>query len=404
MEDEGERTLSPKKRAKQELEDAFIAALDKIKDKNLVEEQTSDLQEDDTEVDPKLDLKEEDPLEVELEKIKKEPEEGLTETEIEEIYKELIQLRGIDRKTAEKLVEFGITTIEDIATLEVDMIPETLDISTKSLRTAIKSARKHLEREIEEEKPEKVDEIKPDLQEEEISVEAMMSNLKEEVSQFVNSTKEDMKFCYDKLANFFDELAKLKNDVETFSDRMNKIDNKLNELLTEKVHRRDIDISEAEITESDKIPSEAIAVSTSETNNLSTEELPSSDAKDEKVIVQDTSVTADSSTEKLVPAELTDAEIDSKSTEKLKDKYIFSLDEIVNKLKTVGLLRAGSESYYTICEILTRQDFQEMNYDALFMKSNLPPQTFSQIIFDLVSKKILVFDVKADIVHFQPSK
>ncbi|MFX1466214.1 MAG: helix-hairpin-helix domain-containing protein, partial [Promethearchaeota archaeon] len=187
-EEEEEPPLSPKNRAKKELEDTFLAALDKIKESNHTEKQVSDLQVDNEVIDTRLDLKEEETKEADVKSIKKKTEEEPTEEERLEIYKNLTQLRGIGNKTAEKLVEFGITSVEDIAALEVDMIPETLGIPTKSLRTAIKNARKHLEREIKEKKSEKIEEITLDSQED-ISVEAMELITQEEELEAVRVSK-----------------------------------------------------------------------------------------------------------------------------------------------------------------------------------------------------------------------
>jgi len=106
-------------------------------------------------------------LEAELEEIGTEEEKKVEEiseneftvTEKEAIYKELMQVRGIGKKTAEKIVELGVTSIEELAALEVDMIPETADISTSSLRNWIKNAQKHLKRESEEIEDEETEEI-----------------------------------------------------------------------------------------------------------------------------------------------------------------------------------------------------------------------------------------------------
>jgi predicted flap endonuclease-1-like 5' DNA nuclease len=417
MEDEGDRTLSPKKRATKELEDAFIAALDKIKDLDQLEEQESDLQVDDTKLDPKQDLQELDTKEVESEKIKKETENGLNEEDKVEIYKKLTQLRGIGQKTAEKLVEFGITSIEDIAELEVDMIPETLDISTKSFRTAIKNARKHLEKEIEDEKPGKAEEITSDLHEE-ISVEATMSiiqkedseeasaselNNKElietperafkdktlsetlksdwkvEIDQFIESIKEDIRFFYDEMTRFHDTIAEMRSGFHTLKKEMNQIDEKLSEILIKNV-KSDIDIVKTKIVE------------------LQNEDFS-------KVTVAETKEPTNTNEDQLTPISPTQVKAKSESKKKTKKAKIkISFDEIVHRLNTVGLIRGTSEPYFTICEILVEQDTQEMNYDALFMKSQLPPQTFSQIIFDLSTKKILDFDAKTDIVSIRTSK
>jgi predicted flap endonuclease-1-like 5' DNA nuclease len=466
MEGEGEGSLSPKKRAKKELEDAFNAALDRIKDGHLVEESASDLQEDEKSVEePISDLQQEEQeeelpsglqreekeeveeiengelekivteleqlddveleepeteleeieeteeteledVEANVEEIEKKQKEILAEAEKIEICDELMQIRGIGQKTAEKLVELSITSIEELATLEVDMIPETVDVSTKSLRNLIKHAQKHLARETKEEKPERIEETTiADFQEEKSSLVEMISNLKAEFDQFVTSTKDDTKFFYDEFAKFFDEIAKLKTDVSTLTDRMNKIDEKVNTMLIEKDYKRDIDIAEAKMIGSDKAPSEAIPADTLEITSSNAEELASLDQKDDDmVIVIDTSGKTGSSAGAVTSTDQTSAEIESESIEQPKTTFHISFEEVVERLTAVGLLRGGNESYYIVCETLARHDPQEMNYDALFMKSNLNPQTFSQIIFDLTTKKIIDFDAKTEKVRFLPPK
>jgi len=420
MEEEEEKTLSPKNRAKKELEDAFIAALDKIKESNHVEEQMSDLQVDIEVKDTRLDLKEEKTEEVELEDIKKETEEGSTEEERVEIFKKLTQLRGIGNKSAEKLVEFGITSIEDIAALEVDMIPETLDISTKSLRTAIKNARKHLEREIKEQKSGKIEETTLDSQED-ISVEAMelitqeedleavsvseltnegltetvertlkdkdsteapKSDWKAEIDQFIESTRDDIRFFYDQMAKFHDAITEMRSSFRAFEIEMNQIDEKLNEVLIKKV-KSDIDIAKSKI---DELKNEEISKTTP------TETMEAIKPSEEEII------------NSVDPVDLKDAKVKSKSIKKMKKVRVkIPFDELVHRLNDVGLIRGTNEPYFTICEILAENDEQEMNYDTLFIKSQLPPQTFSEIIFDLSTKKILDFDAKTDTVTIRTS-
>lgn len=132
----------------------------------LEEIEEEDLEEMEAELD-KLEEAELEELEAELEEIGAEeeivveeaPGEELEESKKEEIYKELMQVRGIGKKTAQKIVELGATSIEELAALEVDMMPETADVSTKTVRTWIKNAQKHLEREKKEEKEEETEEI-----------------------------------------------------------------------------------------------------------------------------------------------------------------------------------------------------------------------------------------------------
>ncbi len=132
----------------------------------LEEIEEEDLEEMEAEMD-KLEEAELEELEAELEEIGAEeeivveeaPGEELEESKKEEIYKELMQVRGIGKKTAQKIVELGATSIEELAALEVDMMPETADVSTKTVRTWIKNAQKHLEREKKEEKEEETEDI-----------------------------------------------------------------------------------------------------------------------------------------------------------------------------------------------------------------------------------------------------
>ncbi|MFX1519825.1 MAG: helix-hairpin-helix domain-containing protein [Promethearchaeota archaeon] len=467
MEGEGEGSLSPKKRAKKELEDAFNAALDRIKVENVTEESASDLQEDVKSIEePISDLQEEkstsdlqlveeeeikeikggesekivteleqledvelerskteleeieeaeklekteetelEDIEAKVEDIKEEQEEILAETEKAELCNELMQIRGIGQKTAEKLVELSITSIEELAALEVDMIPETVDLSTKSLRNLIKNAQKHLKKERIEEKTERIEDTIADFQDERSSLVEMISNLKAEFDQFVNSTKDDTKFFYDELAKFFDELSKLKSDVSIFTERMNKIDEKVNTMLIENDYKRDIDIAEAKMIRSNETPSETIPADTLEITSSNAEELASLDQKDDDmVIVVDTSGKLSASAGAVTSTDQVSAEIESESIKQPKTTFYISFDEIVERLKAVGLLRESNESYYIICEILARHDPQEMTYDALFIKSNLNPQIFSQIIFDLATKKIINFDTKTEKVRFQSPK
>lgn len=142
------------------------AELEEIEEEDL-EEMEAELDKlEEAELD-KLEEAELEELEAELEEIGAEeeivveeaPGEELEESKKEEIYKELMQVRGIGKKTAQKIVELGATSIEELAALEVDMMPETADVSTKTVRTWIKNAQKHLEREKKEEKEEETEEI-----------------------------------------------------------------------------------------------------------------------------------------------------------------------------------------------------------------------------------------------------
>jgi predicted flap endonuclease-1-like 5' DNA nuclease len=119
------------------------------------------------ELETELDAIGEEEIEAELdaeleelgeEELEKEEVEELTEAGKEKIYKELMQVRGIGKKTAQKIVELGVTSIEELATLEVDMIPETADVSTETLRKWIKNAQKYLKEEEDEEKEEETEE------------------------------------------------------------------------------------------------------------------------------------------------------------------------------------------------------------------------------------------------------
>ncbi len=157
----------PEEIKEEELEE-LEAELEEIEKEELEELEEADLEEMEAELDELEDVELEE-LEAELEEIGAEveeeevvetaPEEELIESEKEEIYKELMQVRGIGKKTAQKIVELGVTSIEELAALEVDMIPETAEVATKTLRTWIKNAQKHLEREKKEEKEEETEEI-----------------------------------------------------------------------------------------------------------------------------------------------------------------------------------------------------------------------------------------------------
>lgn len=124
---------------------------------DIEEEELEELEELEDEIE-ELEATELTDLEAELEEIGSEEEKEVEEisedevtvTEKEEIYKELLQVRGIGKKTAEKIVALGVTSIEELAALEVDMVPETADVSTNSLRNWVKNAQKHLKRESEE--------------------------------------------------------------------------------------------------------------------------------------------------------------------------------------------------------------------------------------------------------------
>ena len=136
-----------RKARKKEIEEEF-EELEELEDLEDLEAELEALGEEEIEAE----LEE---LEVEEEKEKEElvevPEEDLTEAEKAEISKEFMQLGGIGKKTAEKIVSLGVTSIEELAELEVDMIPETAEVSTKSLRKWVKSAQKYLEEEEEDE-------------------------------------------------------------------------------------------------------------------------------------------------------------------------------------------------------------------------------------------------------------
>ena len=129
--------------------------------KKEIEEEFEELEEleDLEDLEAELEALGEEEIEAELEELEGEeeeelielPEEDLTESEKAEISKELMQLGGIGKKTAEKIISLGVTSIEELAELEVDMIPETAEVSTKSLRKWVKSAQKYLEEEEEEE-------------------------------------------------------------------------------------------------------------------------------------------------------------------------------------------------------------------------------------------------------------
>jgi predicted flap endonuclease-1-like 5' DNA nuclease len=131
----------------EEPEEEVEAELDKLEEAEL-EDLEAELE--------KIGVEEEELEAEEIKKIEEEPEEKLTEAEKQEIYKELMQVRGIGQKSAQKLVELGVTSIEELAALEVDITPETEDVSTKTLRKWIKDAQKYLERKAEEEESEEI--------------------------------------------------------------------------------------------------------------------------------------------------------------------------------------------------------------------------------------------------------
>lgn len=126
--------------------------------KKVREEELEELEELEA-LEAELEAIGEEEIEAELDELEEGPEEGLPDAEKAEIYKALMLLPGIGKKTAEKIVDLGVTSIEELAALEVDVIPETADVSTKSLRKWIKNAQKHLEKEMEEEEEEKEEEI-----------------------------------------------------------------------------------------------------------------------------------------------------------------------------------------------------------------------------------------------------
>ncbi|WP_287585666.1 helix-hairpin-helix domain-containing protein [Candidatus Borrarchaeum sp.] len=138
--------------------------------KKAVEQELEELED----LEAELEALGEEEIEAELDELVEEeleevPEERLSEAEIAEISKEFMQLDGIGKKSAEKIISLGVTSIEELATLEVDMVAETADVSTKSLRKWIKNAQKYLE----EEEEEGEDEEEIDLTDLEAELEAL---------------------------------------------------------------------------------------------------------------------------------------------------------------------------------------------------------------------------------------
>lgn len=145
----------------------------KIKEKTRKARKKAD-EEELEDLEAELEALGEEEIEAELEELVEEeleevPEERLSEAEKAEITKELMQLGGIGKKSAEKIISLDVTSIEELATLEVDMVPETADVSTKSLRKWIKNAQKYLE----EEEEEGEDEEEIDLTDLEAELEAL---------------------------------------------------------------------------------------------------------------------------------------------------------------------------------------------------------------------------------------
>jgi hypothetical protein len=141
-----------KRKIKERVKKARKKKRKKLREEELEEMEELEELEELEDLEAELEAIGEEELEAELEEIEEEeePEEELTKAEKSEIYKELMQVPGIGKKTAEKIVALDITSIEELAEFEVDMIPETADVSTKSLRKWIKNAQKHLEEEEEE--------------------------------------------------------------------------------------------------------------------------------------------------------------------------------------------------------------------------------------------------------------
>ncbi|WP_287585472.1 helix-hairpin-helix domain-containing protein [Candidatus Borrarchaeum sp.] len=382
MEGEGEEAQSPNKRAKTELEDVINPVLEKIKRGSFVEESVSDLEKE------KL--------------ISDLPEKGLIEVDHAEICKELMKVRGIGQKTAKKLVKLNINSIEELAALKEDKISKTMKVSIKSFNDLIKNARKHLGREIKEELKKKLEKVKLESLEEEYSEVIMISPLKEKLDQVKMTMKEDGEFFYDELAKYLGEITKLKNDSKTLKDWVHKIDKKLNDILAEKDYKSDLDLAEIEMVESDNTPSGSISIDTLETARSNAKELNSLDQEDDNaVIIIDTSEKSSSSS--VVSTDQTGSETGSVLNEQPEPKLI-SHNEIMERLDDVGIIRGVNEYYYRVCEILVDQNPQEIKYDALVDKSNLYPHAFSQIIFDLTTKKIIDFDVKTEIIRFWTEK
>lgn len=149
--------------------------------KHLGEEvEEEELEEIEAELEEIEEIEDEELEEIEAEeeaKIETKPEEELTEAEKQEIYKELMQVRGIGQKSAQTIVELGVTSIEELAALEVDILPETADVSTKTLRKWIKDAQKYLKREMEAKKPKKEEESEEITDEELERIEAELDKL-----------------------------------------------------------------------------------------------------------------------------------------------------------------------------------------------------------------------------------
>ncbi|MFX1465605.1 MAG: helix-hairpin-helix domain-containing protein [Promethearchaeota archaeon] len=150
-----EKTRKARKKARKKVVEEEFEELEELEDLEDLEAELEALGEE--EIEAELEELEEEEEEEEEEEPIEGPEEDLTEAEKAEISKELMQLGGIGKKTAEKIIALGVTSIEDLAELEVDMIPETAEVSTKSLRKWVKSAQKYLEEEEEEEEEEEID-------------------------------------------------------------------------------------------------------------------------------------------------------------------------------------------------------------------------------------------------------
>ena len=310
-----------KKSAKNELEEAFVAALEKIKKSDSEEEPKLDLHKIDSDEELMSDLDKKESEEVSVSDLKEEEssEEVLTSV----THKEKLGEASISDLKGEELVEAPISDLQET-----------------------------------------------------YSIELLVSKLDAKIDEFVESTKNDLHFCYDELAKFHDAITKIKSDFTTLADKMNKIDEKFNESLTEQEYEHDDGIVKAKIIEFDEptLPAKTKLADTSEITSSSTEELTS-----------------------IAPI---DAEKELKSIEHQRNRRKVSFEKIAERLTAVGLIRVGSEPFYIVCEILAKHDLQEMNYDTLFIKSNLHPQTFSQIIFDLASKKIIDFDGRTEKVRF----
>ncbi|MHA2061384.1 MAG: helix-hairpin-helix domain-containing protein, partial [Candidatus Sifarchaeia archaeon] len=82
---------------------------------------------------------------------------------IKEEYQEFTQIRGIGLSSAETLVEMGITSVEELAALEVEKL-ET-DIPTSTIKRWVRNAKKHLGEDIEELEEEELEELE-ELEEE----------------------------------------------------------------------------------------------------------------------------------------------------------------------------------------------------------------------------------------------